>query len=165
MNASRLALICTLGLLACGEKEGDDSSPDVGGDALAAELWDAIQGYESWSQVEPWTGVQASSDGTHGPYVEIWVNGEHEGSYGDASAAEGSIAVKKGHDAEDGSAPRGNITVMWKNADAGTADGWYWARYADDGTVEMSGSPDGCTGCHSSGDDMRRMVTDTPGGA
>ncbi|MCB9746094.1 MAG: cytochrome P460 family protein [Alphaproteobacteria bacterium] len=164
MQLSRAALACTLGLFACGDKGSVDSAGALD-DALAAELWEEIQGYESWSQVDPWTGVQTSSDGTHGPYVEIWVNAAHEGSYGDASAAEGSIAVKKGHDAEDGSAPRGFITVMWKNAEAGTDDGWFWARYDDDGTLDVAGALDMCTGCHSAGSDMRRMVTDTPGGA
>ncbi|MCB9745581.1 MAG: hypothetical protein H6740_23595, partial [Alphaproteobacteria bacterium] len=68
------------------------------------------------------------------------------------------------HDAEDGSAPRGFVTVMWKNADAGTEDGWTWARYQDDGTYTLEGGSGPCTGCHSIGSDMRRMVTDTPGG-
>ena len=45
-------------LAACGSEPTDDE--------LAADAWDAISGYESWGQADPWTGIQPSGR-AHGP--------------------------------------------------------------------------------------------------
>ena len=153
-------------LIACGAGEpGGDSAGSAGADAL----WAAIDGYESWDQDTTWAGIQPSSDGTHGEYVEIWGNAEALGSTGDDTAAAGSILVKQGYEDADGDDPRSNLTVMWKSDEYGGDDGWFWGNYGADGSVNAAGGSgadaiSGCTGCHASGSDARRYVTDTPGG-
>lgn len=143
-------------VLACGTK----------GDALTDDdLWTRIEGYSSWDQAEPWAGIQPSSDGTHGAYVQIWLNEAAMASVGLDEAAEDSILVKEGYDDAEGASPRGNLTVMWKTLDVELPEtGWYWANFTLEGEVNTSGEPGACTGCHSSGSDWRRMETDTPGG-
>jgi len=159
-------------LFACTKGDAGDSGTDsgaVGGDEAAAALWAEIDGYDSWGQDDVWAGIQPSSDGTHGDFVQIWGNDAAIGSTGDATAAEGSILVKQGYNDDAGADPKSNLTVIWKSADYGGDDGWFWGNYGADGSVNVAGASGddavgGCTGCHSSGSDARRYVTDTPGG-
>lgn len=144
--------LLTAGMVACNGKE-DDSG---GGDSSAtdAELWEAMDGYSSWSQVDPWTGVQASG-AAHGAYVQIWVNG----TGADAAAAggtdfpDGTILVKESYDAEDGAAT--GITAMWKGAGTDATGGWHFVKYSTSGEVDVDGATgaDACGGCHSAGAD------------
>lgn len=152
-------------LAACATEDKTDEL-QAGRDALAAELWGEIEGYESWDQVDPWTGYQPSADGTHGEYVQIWLNDEAVASYEDDSAATGSVLVKKGYADPEGADPYGNLTVMLKPEDTTSvpATGWLWVSFASDGTFSKAEDDAGCAGCHASGSDYRRMVVDVPGG-
>ncbi len=147
--------------LACADSDGKLSS-----DQLAADLWAEMDNFESWEQAEPWVGIQPSADGTHGPFVEIWLNPEAMASIADAEAAEGSILVKRAYDDADGGGARASVTTMWKVGEADAPEtGWYWAAFDAAGVASNTGEPAGCTGCHAAGSDSRRIVTDIPGGA
>ncbi len=148
-------------LLACATPDEDLQGAR---DALATDLWAQIDGYESWTQQDPWTGVQPSSDNTHGEYVQIWLNDAAVGSYAEDAAADDSIVVKRGYRDEAAADAYGNITVMWKTDDPSVAEtGWLWVSYgAADGAATKAEDNAGCAGCHASGSDYRRMVTDVP---
>ena len=153
-------------LLACGKADNDpDTSADSGAisaeDQRAADLWAELEGYSEWQQHEDWMGVSASEDGTHGAFVQIWMNDLAADAIaaGDgADMPEGAILVKEGYGSEDGAA--NGITVMAKESGWGD-DGWFWAKYAGDGSgsVQLAGSVNGCTGCHSGGQDSVLFVT------
>jgi hypothetical protein len=157
----RLALpLLLLATVGCGDTFDDDS--------LATELWDAVDGYDSWSQVSPWDGIQKSDDGTHGDYVQIWFNATAAADWG-GTIGDGGISVKKGYDDAEGTSPKGTITVMYKvdGYDPDNGD-WFFANYGDDGSVNTSGAAaaGSCAGCHASAaspGDYLRTVTDTPG--
>lgn len=154
-------------LLACGTPTtGDTADLQAERDALAADLWTELDGYESWGQAEPWTGLQLSSDGTHGEYVQIWLDELALASITADTATVGSIIAKRGYADEAGADPYGNLTVMWKLDDPAVAEtGWLWVSFnATTGEVSKAEDNAGCAGCHASGSDWRRMVTDVPGG-
>lgn len=138
--------------LACstGAAPGGDT-----GDTLA-ELDAELEGYESWGQLADWEGVVPSDDGTHGSHVEIWLNDAAMDTI-DAAAGDdmpdGAILAKQGYNDADGT-DLGNLTVMYK-----TGGEWFWASWAADGSLNMAGDLSGCTGCHSSGQDMVRVTT------
>ncbi len=162
---TRPVLLPALMLLtvACGKGDGDAAdSAEPGGasaeDAAAAEaLWTEISGYDSWNQHADWTGVKASADGTHGPYVQIWYNDSADAGFTAAgdSLDDGSILVKEGYDDESGASVRA-ITVMKK-----TGGDWFWARYSEDGSVATAGAAavDSCAGCHAAGKDSIRFIS------
>ena len=144
--------LATVGLAACSGKE-DDSGAD-GASATDAELWEAMDGYSSWSQVAPWEGV-AASGAAHGAFVQIWVNdtGVAAAEAGGTDFPEGTILVKESYDAEDGAAT--GVTAMWKGAGTDETGGWHFVKYSTSGDVEVAGA-DGvsaCGGCHSAGPD------------
>jgi hypothetical protein len=123
---------------------------------LAEELWAEIDGWENWDNAEGWPAMSISDDGTHGDFVSIMVNDVEASGGGD-----GAIIVKKGYDADE--VAKDGVTVMWKTDQYESASGWFWAKYSDDGTVALSGDPDGCTGCHSAGTDYQTYLTTEPG--
>lgn len=131
---------------------------------LADELWAAVDGYESWSQVSPWDGVQPS-ESVHGDYVQIWFNGTATADFG-GTIGDGGISVKKAYGAADGSDPVGVITVMYKvdGYDPDNGD-WFYARYTDDGVAEVTGGAETpCAACHvgAAADDYLFTVNTAP---
>ena len=163
----RTTVCLLIPLLGCsGGKTTDDTSTDSGGmsaeDQRATDLWSELSGYESWDQLEEWTGIVASDDGTHGAFVSIWMNNlaaETIAAGGGTDMPAGAILVKEGYSDAEGAESKG-ITVMVKESGWGD-DGWFWAKYpADDsGVAVLAGSVNGCTGCHSSGQDSVRFAS------
>jgi hypothetical protein len=151
---------------ACGTDTKSDDSTDSGEENAeqdrADQLWLDLEGYSDWAQHTDWTGVVASEDGTHGAFVSIWMNDIAATAIAAADGADmpqGAIIVKEGYSDAAG-AELGGITVMLKESGWGD-DGWFWAKYPTDmsGTANLAGSPSGCTGCHTSGQDSVRFTT------
>ena len=139
-------MVCFAALTAC--VGGGDGK--TGEDPLAGELWEEIQGYQSWAQHANWSGIQSSAS-THGPYVQIWYNDTTEAAEAGEQGSgmpDGSILVKEGYLDEEGTDLKA-ITVMKKleGFDPDKGD-WYWASYAADGSVFTSGASDFCSSCH-----------------
>ena len=151
-------------LLACAANTGDADALQADRDALAEALWPQVEGYETWDQAEPWVGIQPSADGTHGEFVQIWLDSVALASYEADAADAGAIVAKKGYSDAEGLDPYGNLTVMWKPEDATAVPetGWLWVSFGSDGSFTEAEDGGGCAGCHASGSDYRRMVTDTP---
>ena len=145
-------------MMACGEKETDTAGDVALEDAAAVELWSEVQGFEGWNQYEGWEGI-VPSESVHGDFVQIWLNDEAMTaiSAGDA-IPDGAILLKETFNDAEGTDLK-DITVMKKVAGY-NADGsdWYWAQYLEDGSVQTSGAPTMCTGCHASGDDYVRFT-------
>lgn len=140
---------------ACGPSDED----------IANEIFDEIGGWESWTEIDPWTGIQVSSDGTHGSHVKITFNELAADAWGDDVLPYGSISVKRGYDSADEADARGFLTVMKKiegyNPDQGD---WFWLRVGIEGTLGTEvGESAFCASCHTSGVDYLRTVTDVPG--
>ncbi len=142
-------------LMGCADK-AEDGALDEEEQALGEALWGEIDGYEAWTQLDPWVGEQASADGTHGATVQIWLN--------DAAAAlitaaaggdmpDGAAIVKEGYD-DNGELQA--ITAMLKEG-----GGWSWGRFDAEGAVSSAGdsAEASCAGCHSSGQDSLRAFT------
>jgi hypothetical protein len=141
--------------IACdGKESGDDSGAFDGGsdEELAEALWAAIDGFQDWPQPTEWDGVQASEDGTHGDFVQIFGD---SGTLAAVSAGseipDGGILVKCGFDAVDGTIEDDcTLTAMQKVSgyDADHGD-WFWAKFdLATGDVQLSGQVSGCFGCH-----------------
>lgn len=143
-------------LTACGSPSDEE---------LAADLWTAIDGYDSWAQADAWTGVQPHA-GSHGgaSHVQMWFNDVADGAYGD-TIPDGGISVKETYDSADGAALK--IFVMEKIDGYDDANGdWFYARYSPDGTVDTAGADaSSCAACHngaSEGDRLLSVTTDPP---
>ncbi len=147
-------------LAACDTDNLDDTAGAASVDDLAAELWGEIDGWESWDAAQGWPALSISDDGTHGDFVSILVNDVEAGGGGD-----GAIIVKKGYEDAEGATPKDGVTVMWKTDQYASESGWFWAKYSDDGTVDLSGEPIGCTGCHSQSEDYQTYPITSPGTA
>lgn len=155
MNRTMMLMVSALLLAACTSKSDGDSGESGEDAVLADELWSAMSGYEDWGQLEDWTGVVASSDGTHGDHVQIWANEVAVAALSAGSPVpDGGIIVKAGYDDADGSSLRG-LTAMQKiEGYSADSDDWFWAQFdAASGAASMAGAPSGCTGCHSAYDD------------
>lgn len=138
---------------------GNDSGGELSDDEIAEQLWSDISGYTSWSQYDPWIGVQPSSS-PHGPYVQIWVNDAAVSSLG-GTVADGGILVKESYDTVDGEAT--GVTLMAKiDGYAPDAGDWFWASYGTDGSVSKAGAESACSGCHEAGADYSLIVTTAP---
>ncbi len=153
MSQILFLLLCVLG--GCNDKSGSDSGDSVDSDlALAAELWEAISGYNFWGQHPDFLGIQESADGTHGAFVQVWYDSSAEAAILEGSEIpDGSILVKQGYGDAEGTELL-NLTVMWKidGYDPDNAD-WFWARYLPDtGEVTLAGAESACSGCHKSQD-------------
>lgn len=169
LSCLRVALASlTLVAVACGKDGGDSGAAELDGtsaddQAMAEALWAEIGGYESWSQLDPWVGIVASTD-VHGDYVQIWANGAAADTITAAAGGDmpdGAITVKEGYSDESGSSVNA-ITVMKKVAGYDAANGdWFYARYDATGTVTAAGQAAiaGCAGCHASGQDSVRSWT------
>jgi len=118
-------------------------------EAHVHDLWERMQGYESWGQVDGWDGVLFSLDGTHGEYVQIWANGVALDDL--ENLPEGSIVVKEGYSDEAGEELNA-ITVMERREpgyDPENGD-WFWGRFRADGTPTHAGRVGFCADCHAS---------------
>lgn len=139
-----LAALSATALMGC----AGDASTDTGAfddDQIAADLWEEIAGYDSWSQTDEWTGVQPSGR-VHGAYVQIWHNQlAFDNTSGEAP--DGAISVKENYDAADGEPNKVFVQKKIAGYDPDNGD-WFWARYSTDGTVETAGSVSGCYDCH-----------------
>lgn len=157
-------------LLGCAaDTDGDLAGADplqAEREALAEEVWADMAGYETWGQADPWTGIQPTSDGSHGDYVQIWLDDTALASLGAAEAAVGSTVVKRAYADAEGAEPAAGLTVMRKlDSEAVAETGWLWiALNAESGVISKAEDSGGCASCHASGTDYRRMLTDTPGG-
>lgn len=154
---ARVLWLSMLALAGCAKSDED----------IANDLFEEVEGWEDWTQIAPWDGYQVSSDGTHGSHVLITFNDIAADAWGDDELPDGSISVKKGYDAANGEQPRNFITIMKKidGYDPERND-WFWLRVDDDGGLGTAiGSDAFCYGCHTSGTDYLRTVTDVPGDA
>jgi len=141
-------------LFACGEKSTGDTGSDLDTER-AADLWQAIDGYESWGTVEGWEGLVESVDGTHGDFVQIWGNEVALTALaGDAAIPDGGIFVKRGY-ADAKAAPLSDqetVTVMQKIDGFDSENGdWFWASFytATGDVAGVAGTSSSCSGCHS----------------
>jgi hypothetical protein len=145
---SFLATVTAVALVAC---SGGNDDP-----AGASQLWARLRGsgdYHTFARAPGYPGTTPSTS-PHGDQVEIWINGTVQGAL-DAKVPvngwpDGSLIV------EDGS-KSGTLTFVLAMEKRGTA--WYWAEYRSDGSVEYSGAPSACTGCHASGGDFVRSLS------
>lgn len=131
-------------------------------DQLAADLAARIVDDVAWSAPAGWEGRAWRSDGSpHGPWVEIRANDVAADALGGRMPA-GAILTKRMADTEDGEL--GPVTfAMWQlRGYAPDRGDWFFAMWTD-GELEVSGSPDGCWNCHSSGADAVRSVLSGPG--
>ena len=154
----KLFLLLTISMfVGCENDEGKSED-----EKTAENIWQEIQGYSDWGQAVDWTGVKASLDGTHGNFVQIWLNQEALPSFEDSTSADlpyGSISVNEGYSSSDGS-NLNTITVMKKieGFDPDHGD-WFWASYDVNGSVNNAGSISSCYNCHASGTDYIRFST------
>jgi hypothetical protein len=147
-----------LALTACGDKADDTGTDGLSAaDRAAGEaMWEALDGFEDWPQVEGWEGI-VDSTSVHLDQVQIWVNPAAADTI-DAGAGDdmpdGAITVKAAY--RDGETSPANYTAMRK---AGGA--WEYARFSPDGTVEVAGQSglDTCQGCHAAGQDEVLFVS------
>ena len=152
----KLFLLLTISLfVGCGNDEGKSED-----EKTAEDIWQEIQGYSNWGQALDWSGVKASLDGTHGNFVQIWLNQEALPSFEDSTSANlpyGSISVKEGYSSSDGTSIN-TITVMKKieGFDPDHGD-WFWASFDPNGDVNKAGSISSCYNCHASGTDYIRF--------
>jgi len=157
----------TMALLIAGCDGGGDTDEGMTDQEIGEQIGQEIEGWEDWTTIEPWDGIQPSSDCTHGAYVEITFNDLAAQAYGSDDLPDGSLIVKRGYDAPDGSEPRGFVTVMKKidGYDPDTND-WFWLRIADDGTLsdDAIGKATFCSSCHAAGGTDYLLTTrDEPG--
>ncbi len=86
---------------------------------IAVGVWDEINGYESWTQPEIFSGIQESNS-VHGNYVQIWLNEISSEFLHDTPAGKimpsGSIIIKEAYSDILGENTTG-ITVMKKITD------------------------------------------------
>ena len=146
--------------IGCGDKSMDLSEELSASDDIARELWTEIETLDTWSHYEGWEGIVESSS-VHGDFVQIWLNSEALMAItAGETMPDGSILLKETFDDAEGNELK-DITVM-KKIDGYNPSGsdWYWAQYLEDGTVQTSGSPDMCIGCHSSGEDYVRFTSE-----
>ena len=154
MKKLYLILIISL-FIGCESDEGKSED-----EKTAENIWQEIQGYSDWGQAVDWKGVKASLDGTHGNFVQIWLNAQALPSFEDSASSAlpyGSICVKEGYSSSDGSSIN-TVTVMKKieGFDPDHGD-WFWASYDTNGDVNKAGSVSSCYTCHASGEDYIRF--------
>ena len=152
-----IKLMIIMFLASC-ENEAEKSQDEK----TAESIWQEINGYESWPQASEWSGVMASIDGTHGSFVQIWINDVAMPSFQDSISSElpfASLLVKEGY-SDNNISSINNITVMKKieGYDPDHGD-WFWASFSKNGEVNNAGSISSCYNCHASGTDFIRFST------
>ena len=153
----KLYLVIVLSIFIGCEKDEGKSQDEI----TAEDIWQEIQGYSDWGQSVDWAGIKASLDGTHGNFVQIWLNTQALPSFEDSISSElpyGSICVKEGYASSDGSSIN-TVTVMKKieGFDPDHGD-WVLASYDTNGVVNKAGSVSSCYNCHVSGIDYIRFT-------
>ena len=132
---------------------------------LANEIWDEVQGYETWLQDSTFAGIQ-SGNSPHGDYVQIWLNETVANFFNNPDTLEnetlpvGSILVKEGYSDSEGQSLN-KITIM-KKIDGYDPDhnNWFWANYNDGGELAgKNGKESSCYNCHISGNDYLLFKT------
>ncbi len=124
---------------------------------IAVGVWDEINGYESWTQPEIFSGIQESNS-VHGNYVQIWLNEISSEFLHDTTAGEimpsGSIIIKEAYSNILGENTTG-ITVMKKITDYDpTHNDWFWVNYKFNGSLAgKNGAEEFCYSCQHSGKD------------
>ena len=127
--------------------------------AIAADLWEAIEGFSDWNEPAGWEGINASADGTHGPYVQIWGDDATLSAIeNETEIPDGGTLVKCGYTDPDGTLVDGSghaLTAMQKidGYDPDNGD-WFWVKFKL-GTGEVDGfaGREGfCSGCHTDAD-------------
>ena len=124
---------------------------------IAVDVWDEINGYESWTQPENFSGIQESNS-VHGNYVQIWLNEISSEFLHDTTAGEimpsGSIIIKEAYSNILGENTTG-ITVMKKITDYDpTHNDWFWVSYKSNGSLAgKNGAEEFCYSWHHSGKD------------
>jgi len=146
-----LALILTVSACESGTPVDSDSAGDPA-------LLERIDGYRGWARApDPYQTPLAISQGTHGGFVDIYVNDvvaaallAEEDTLGQWPL--GSIIVKDGWDDAEGTSLR-QIAIMERRD-----DGWYWEEYDAGDLVNpvFAGRPDVCVDCHAAGSDSVR---------
>ena len=127
---------------------------------LANELWLESVNYKEWNQHQNWTGIQSSSDGTHGSHVQIWFNDSVNVSIEQQQnlLANNSILVKEGYSSNSESSLAA-ITIMKKIAGYDPENSnWFWAKFNSDGSVDNAGAINNCISRHSLGQDYIRFI-------
>lgn len=121
--------------------------------AGASQLWARLRGsgdYHAFARA-PGRPARAASTSPHGEQAEIWINGTVQASLAAAAPLgtwpDGSLIVEDGF-------VGGTLKFVVAMEKRGPS--WYWAEYRADGSVEYSGAPAACTGCHRSGADFVR---------
>ena len=74
----------------------EDDKGNSEDEKMADDIWQEIQGYSNWDQTVDWTDIKSSLDGTHGNFVQIWLNQEALPSFEDSISTDlpyGSISV------------------------------------------------------------------------
>ena len=140
------------------------SSDELSDDQQKAnEIWDEMSGYQSWSQISDFSGVQ-SSNSVHGSYVQVWINEIAESFLSDSTSSgqlpNGSLIVKEGYSDSNGS-DISKITIMKKIEGYDTSNNnWYWANYNPGGDLGgKNGKEAFCYNCHASGQDYLLSTT------
>ena len=135
-----------MSLTGCGDNQDPSGS-------LA--LWQKISELQYQNFVRaPGYETRQPSVAPHGDQVDIYINSIVDDALKAGtpitSWPTGSLIIKDGFK-DDGEQEL--VAVMEKQE-----TGWYWAEYFDleNGEAQFSGSPDACTGCHSSGADFVR---------
>jgi hypothetical protein len=107
------------------------------------DLQEAIVGYESWTQLEPWVGIHPNSDG-HGLYIQIWVNAlAAEGlAEGSGKLPDGAAFVKETYAVETGGTPD-EIAALWIHGEGVHV----WGQKLGDAEWSI-GMLDACESCH-----------------
>ena len=132
---------------------------------LANEIWDEIQGYETWVQDSTFAEIQ-SGNSPHGDYVQIWLNETVANFFKNPDTLEnvilpvGSILVKEGYSDSEGQSLN-KITIM-KKIDGYDPDhnNWFWANYNEGGELAgKHGIESSCYNCHISGNDYLLFKT------
>lgn len=132
---------------------------------LANEIWDEIQGYETWAQDSTFAEIQ-SGNSPHGDYVQIWLNEtvanffKNPDTLENATLPLGSILVKEGYSDSDGKSLN-KVTIM-KKIDGYDPDhnNWFWAIYNEGGELAgKNGKESSCYNCHISGNDYLLFKT------
>ena len=149
---NRTVALFVLALTACGAPSDEE---------LAASLWETIEGFESWNEPAGWEGIVPSFDGTHGDFVQIWIDDATLNALeNDEEIPDGATLVKCGYADADGtpvsSSSGHRLTAMQKiDGYDGEHGDWFWARY-DGSTGEVdgfAGQESACYGCHSADPD------------
>lgn len=135
----------------------------------SADLARDVEAYEEWEHAPGWPDVHAGCEGSHAPFVEIWLNDVA------FAAFDGATDVKSLPDAaalvlqvysDVGETP-GTLMAMRKveGLDPDNGD-WFWGAFDPEGEVLASGSPIDpvggpsvaeCVSCHQTGADFVRF--------